>query len=569
MKKFIFFLCVLPFIFGCRGEEDIYPKRPKDAPYYYNESSMTEMDPDAKITLRRARAETGIEFVTVILKKLPANISVGEYSAGLFDKWRIGSRTGGKGVLLLFVEDTHTLKIEVSYELEGVLTDAFCSSFQPTIKSYFAGRYFGDVFSGLVTCITRRVLVGPEAESEGMLREVCSDPEILKSSEIFLSGGGGIIDDEYFYEKDVKLSFITDISHSKLREFETDKDIEVVLERYFKSLREGINYPFLGILTEGSQMHRLEYPESADFYKSRWEDCRAAFPYKIKYSGNLAALRFGKQQSTPVFLRRSRDGYWKIDATRAWVSSWQDFANNRSGPLHRDHPWMFAFSEYGHKKSLCNVPGLLNGSLSVRGEISRLEEAIKNEPVNASNYFQLADIFYWDCLWIRAAIDLVEKGLELEPENVPYRWLAVMMNYRFPCSKPNSAHLEKLLEINPEDLDALEHYSRHQWYYTMDHSKAMQVLRMGMKVEKELTGRRKRFIELYFNFMHYYWTQVGVDKNLLWRVAYYLYIFHLPHITYLVLGGAIVGFGIFAFPGRRRKTRAKIPVEGTANCSLA
>lgn len=539
MPKIALFICVLFNIAAYGASSAPFPERPKKTPYYYNETSVAEMDQNARIALREVRERTGIEFVTVLLNKIPDNFTVQDYAADLFHEWKIGSKTEGKGVLLLFVEKTHTLKIEVGFELEGVFTDAFCSSFQPTIKCYYAGRYFGDVFCNLITCMERRVLVGGGGESG--LKGVALNPELLNSSELFLSGGGGIIDDEYFYEKDAKLSFIRNLSPEKISEFDSDRDIDVVLTRYFKSLKEGINYPFLGVLTEGSQMFRLEYPESDHFYKSRWEDCQKALPYRIKYKGDLAAVRFAKVQSFPIFLRRTSDGFWKVDATRAWVSSWQRFATNESGPLHRDHPWMFAFSEYGYKKSLCPVPELLPGSLSLKDEISRLEMAIKKEPGNASNYYKLADIFYWDCLWIGAAIDLVEKGLELEPENVAYRWLAIFMRYRFPNPEPNGEHLEKLLEIDFEDFSALDYYSRHQWHFIMDHRKAVRILGKLKIVEKELTNNTERSKWLLNAYKKKYWSQVDVDRNALWRTWNYLYLFHLPQVGISIIAIFVLG----------------------------
>jgi tetratricopeptide (TPR) repeat protein len=495
------------------------------------------MDQNARIALRRAREKTGIEFVTVILKEIPDNILIQNYATGLFHRWAIGSKTNGRGVLLLFVESTHTLKIEVGYELEGIFTDAFCNSFQPTVKSYYAGRYFGDVFCGLVECLERRILVEPDIEIKASLKGTASDPELLKSSKAFLSGGAGILDDEYFYDKDAKLSFIRNIPPEKIREFDCDRNIDIVLTRYFKSLEEGINYPFLGIFTEGSSMRRLEYPESAHFYKSRWEDCRGAFPYRIRYKGDLAAVRFQKLQSWPIFLRRTVDDFWKVDEARAWVSSWQDFAANESGPLHQDHPWMFAFQEYKYKKSLCNVPPLLSDSISLKDDISRLETAIRKEPNDPTNYFKLADIFYWDCLWIAAAIDLVEKGLELEPDNVPYRWLVIFMRYRFPVPQQNAMHLEKLLEINPNDFNALEYYSRHQWYYTMDQRMAVKILKRAKHVEKKLTGNIKRFQWWLDSYKENYWSQIAVDRNAFWGRWHYLCIFYLFDI---ILGTLVI-----------------------------
>jgi hypothetical protein len=541
MKKSALLICVLLCVSGCGKDEGIYPTRPKETPYYYNDTSITQIDQNARIALRRARERTGVEFVTVILKTIPENISIQDYAAGLFDKWEIGSRTNGKGLLILFVEDTHTLKIEVGYELEGIITDAFCSVFQPTIKSYYAGRYFGDVFCNTIECLHKRIIEGPGYDPENYLRRGRTLYDKLLAGDTFLSGGGGIVDDEYFYEKEAKFSFINDLSEEKVREFDTDKDIEVVLARYFKSLEEGINYPFLGILTEGSQMMLLEYPQSAHFYKSRWKDCQQALPYRISYEGDLAALRFDRNHSFPIFLRRTEDGFWKVDAARAWVSSWQDFAENTSGPIYKDHPWIFAFPEHEYKISNCHVPTLLPSSVTLKDEISRLKNAIAADPCNASNYFKLADVFYWDCLWIGPAIDLVEKGLQLEPDNVPYRWLVVDMRYRFPLPEANAKHLKTLLKTNPDDLDALYSYSRHCWHYTMEYKKAITLLRKAKKLEKNLTWNSTVYRWHLNSYRSNYWKQLFVDRNIIWRTWNFLSIFYWSDkLSYT--GGAVLLF---------------------------
>jgi tetratricopeptide (TPR) repeat protein len=517
-QTIVLLVCIFFIPCGCNNSDDehAYPRRPKKSPYYYND-----------------------EFVTVILNSLPENVSLENYAATLFHRWKIGRNTNGKGVLLLFVSDTESLKIEVGYELEGVFTDAFCSSFQSTIKSYYAGRYFGDVFCWLVESMERRILWKQNDEDTEPMQAAIGSPAVLKSADIFLSGGGGIID-EYYYEKNAKLTFINEIPSEKVHEFDTDKDIDIVLERYFKSLEGGINYPFLGILTEGSQLKRLEYPESEHFYKSRWEDCQAAFPYQIEFQGDLAAVRFVYNQSFPVFFRRDGNGHWKIDETRAWVSSWQDFFANKSGPLHKDHPWMFAFLEHNQKKSLCNVPSLLPASTSVRDEIEKHKRKIEREPNNSSNYFELADILYWDCLWIAAAVDLTEKGLELEPQNVPYRWLAIFMRYRFPDPDPNINHLEKLLEIDPDDYDALEYYSRHHWYYIMDFRKSVKILQKLKTVEKESTNDTFKYRWLLNSYKKNYWNQINVDRNILYRCLHYLYIFHFYGLFIFVIMTVII-----------------------------
>lgn len=546
MKKFALLFCFLLIISGCREDKGIYPSRSKDTPYFYNDTSITEINQDVCLELRRARETTGVEFVTVLIKQIPDNISVEEYSAGLFHKWKIGSRTKGKGVLVLFVENTHTLKIEVSYNLEATLTDAFCSIFQPTIKSYYAGRYFGDVFSNVIRCMTRRITAGGDYNAEDFRRPV--------EENSFLSGGGGIVDDEYFYEKDAKLSFIHNIPEKKIRQFDSDRDIEVVITRYLQSLEEGINYPFLGLLTEGSQMKRLEYPESPHFYKSRWQDCQEALPYRIKFKGNLAALRFAKDQSFPIFLRRTSDGFWKVDAARAWVCSWQSFAKNESGPLYDDHPWIFAFPEYTQKNNRFSVPALLPASVSLKDEIKRLEYKIKTEPGNAENYFKLADILYWDCLWIGAAIDLVEKGLAIEPDNIPYRWLVIDMRYRFEDSQPNLDHFKMLMKINPKDLDTLHYYSRHCWYYTMELRKAVKLIEKAKKVERKLSNKTWKSRWYLITYKYNFWKQLFIDRNLLYRYFMYIYVFHWTQILYQIGASAVLLTAFFMFLRLKRRS---------------
>ena len=432
-------------------------------------------------------------------------------------------------LLILFISaPLATALFNIQLPLTGSPSQGqFTSSFQPTIKSYYASRYFGDVFDGIVQNLERRIVLEITDEEEALLNLPVSDPEILKTSEVFISGGGGIIEDDYYYEKDAKLAFIRPIPAEMIPLFDTAKDIEVVIERYFASLREGVNYPFLGLLTEGSQMMRLEYPESAHFYRSRWKDFEQGLPYEIKMEGDLAAAVFAEATSLPVFLRQTPEGYWKVDVARAWVSSWQDFAGNRWGPMHKDHPWMFAFPEYETSRSLCKVPGLRPLSVSMKDQIKQLEAAIQASPGDAANYFELADIFYWDCLWIAPAIDLVERGLELEPENVPYRWLAIYMHYRFPSPEANDAHYRMLLALDPENIDALYHYGWHCWHFSMDYRKAVRLLRKGREAEQKTTGDVRLYRRYIRDCQQNYWRQVAVDWNRAWAAFSYIRIFLL------------------------------------------
>ena len=152
---------------------------------------------------------------------------------------------------------------------------------------------------------------------------------------------------------------------------------------------------------------------------------------------------------------------------------------------------MFAFPEYRYQKSLCNIPRLRPDSFSVKDEIIKLEELIKNEPNDASNYFELGDVLYWECYWIGAAIDVVEKGLDLEPDNVPYRWLAIFMRYRYPKIEYIPEHFDALLKINPNDVVVLKNYISHCRLFTKESNKANELERRLKKVERSLLKKAR------------------------------------------------------------------------------
>ena len=163
----------------------------------------------------------------------------------------------------------------------------------------------------------------------------------------------------------------------------------------------------------------------------------------------------------------------------------------------------------------------------LKDEIKRLDEAIRRNPEEASNYFDLADIFCWECMWLATSIDLVERGLELDPGNVPYRWLAIDMHYRFPSPEPNAGHFKALLAMNPWDADALFRYSYHCWQFTLEHRKAMQLLRSGRKAEVRITGKETHYRWYLKHYRETYWSEVAVDWSVPRKIWNFVWIFWL------------------------------------------
>lgn len=459
-----------------------YPARPLEHPSYLNDSSIREWDPEALFQIERARELTGIEFAMVFVRSIPTSYTAERYAAELFDEWRIGEDADGKGVLFLFIEDRSTLKIEVAYELEGTFPDAFCNGFQDYIRVYFAGQYFGDVVAHLVLSMVDRYrgnAVDPPRVEYTIDREV---------RHRYLSGGAGITNSDYFYERDRKLSAVRPMTSRQLAQLKAGSPEESI-ERYFLSLESGINSPELDVLNEGSRLMRLEYPYPASELRNQARKYRSAPNPSIIREGDLAVARFGDAYVPPLFLRRDPDGNWRIDLVKSWAFTTGDRSLTRFFPLYTDHPWMFAFPEHARSTSRVPIPALLDSSMSITHRIRELESEIEMDPRNAQSYFDLASILYFECYWIRAAINAVERGLELSPDSVRERWLAIAMRYRFPATGGASIHFDHLRRLFPDDRALWEEAIRHERSVIRDALRAREIER---ELAETMLSRRHR-----------------------------------------------------------------------------
>lgn len=442
----------------------VFPARPASFPYYLNQSSITGADILVRHELDRARRLTGIEFNMVLMADIPVNTSIEEYANKLFTHWNIGRRTGTKGVLILLVEKRNALKIEVSYELESLFTDAFCESFQDQIKFYFASRQFGDVVENLITTMAEYAQrSGSDKSTDGMKLDLPARIDLSKAALVestFLSGGGGILKSDYFYDRDRKLSQIMTIDPAVAAEFIPSKNLDETVRCYLRSLELGINYPFLDIFVEGSQYMRIEYAKSTRYLRQLYENYIHAQPYRIKVQGNLAVVRFRKDAPVfPLFLRKDKNGCWRLDLTKAWAFMAQTDDLKSVTMVNTDHPWMFAFPDYSYEPTVFPALPELPVALNLKQRIASLEQSIRDQPDLAKNYFELADILYWECYWIAGAIEVAEKGLLLEPSRIDYRWLVIDMRSHYPLLDGIPSQYESILKYEPDNLKALHDYA--------------------------------------------------------------------------------------------------------------
>jgi hypothetical protein len=137
-----------------------------------------------QLFLRTMRERFHIDAVIATLPALPENTYLEELAVELVDRWRIGAEHQGRGLLLLLVKQDKQVKLEVTYELEDIFTDAFTSYIEDL--QLLPNYRNGDTGTGLVA-------VMEEIEERAQVEQLgsYSPTGIIQLDEQLLSGGAG------------------------------------------------------------------------------------------------------------------------------------------------------------------------------------------------------------------------------------------------------------------------------------------------------------------------------------------------------------------------------------------
>ena len=94
-------------------------------------------------------AATHVELCVVALQSIGESEAF-DFAYELFQRWGIGRKNQNAGVLMLFVEQSHDIRIMTGVGIEGVLPDARCSQIihDDMIPAFRAGDYGGGLCLG-------------------------------------------------------------------------------------------------------------------------------------------------------------------------------------------------------------------------------------------------------------------------------------------------------------------------------------------------------------------------------------------------------------------------------------
>lgn len=433
--------------------------QPKRSKYVLiNETGSHNFDLAFRMSLKLAEKKSGIENALVLLAALPPGKTIEGTAAELFSKLRIGARRDGRGILYIYSAKENLLKIEVSYALEGDITDSYCGRMEAAAKTYMLSEAPQDFISELIITTNLRGM-GSKAEAQPMGR-----PEWLNTE--FLSGGAGALTHGYSRTLEDYTRAIQHLPDARLSEFSSAKDARTTVQRYLLSLALGVGDPRLPLLTEGSRIFRAVVPRDQAQQRRIFEFFEAAAPYKLLYANDLALLvpQPGKS-NLPIVLRRGTDGMWYVDEPKAWTY------------FHRFEDDVNFFVKYADNPFLPQLQALavphMAGAIyddhvgtplrraypfALAEVVKTLEDKTRAAPNDAANYAALGDLYLFEMNWITKAITCYEQAQALAPSQLRYRWRLMDLYLNDSRADEMLAELKFLSEHLPNDKQT------HTWY---------------------------------------------------------------------------------------------------------
>lgn len=361
------------------------------------------------MSVRIASEKSATEFAIVRRKSLPQGKNIKQIAVELFQSLQIGKKNG-KGVLIVFVESTREVKIEVSYELEGLLPDVLCRRLEDAAQTYFLSDQSQDYFSELLITLSNAI-ADKETQETNWSFGVDS---------FYRSGGAGLR--SVIASRDGKKLLDMIGSNPTMSKNLAANNPEQVLEEYLKSLELGIGDPRLPILTDGSRIFRVVVPRTKGQLLLIGSDYRKAGLHKVFVKGNMALAAFRQGTSTlPVWMERDGAGYWRVDEVKSWTF-FHRFEDSRNYfLLSNDNPFRTDLMADGEGGAQCTI---------YKDRFSTL-----STPSNTGD----RALFDWG--WFSKASEEYRELLKKNPGDDSLRWKLIHVSWLL--SEPESA-LEQL-----------------------------------------------------------------------------------------------------------------------------
>ncbi|WP_028583839.1 TPM domain-containing protein [Desulfogranum mediterraneum] len=415
-------LLVLIQLAACSREqpslEQLLASRPEEGQQLFDSlGSLEDLRESTVQALQSLKNRYDLEMVIVLLPTLEGRYTTSQAAVELFSNWRIGQDASRGGVLLLLVEESKEVKLEISHELEGVLTDLFTGRVE---RSQLPPRFAaGQLELGLVA-----LLEEVEARVQLLEEEIPSQEAVAKLEARYLSQGAGA--GLRLQATGGQVAGQARLNPAYPAGKSPEEAWQIMLRRWQAMERD----PNLQLLLPTG---RLAYRDFATMDRQGLQEQYATYrnrTYQVLEKGDYAVIFFGRRQgwdNAPFLFCRTPEG-WQFDLVHQ-----KRFIRMGPSPTwgveFGEHPYMEllweAFRFYGQDLPSLGAEGYqLGKDPALAAAILKLEA----RAAGAEDFAVLLELgrLYALTSMSRKALTTLNRAVRLEPADPrPYPYLAL------------------------------------------------------------------------------------------------------------------------------------------------
>jgi len=456
-KKLILIILAAVFFAGCNpakehcsDSDEIVNVRPEQGRYLFDRAGIFEdIQEYCDEYLEGVNKNFFIEMLIITLPSLEGQQTIEEAAAEIFSNWKIGKTYGGRGILLLLVNDTKRVKLEVGYELEDVFTDVFCGYVEDVqLKNHFLSGRVDIGFLALSEEIERRAGIKEQDNyTPGYIAEL---------DRKFLSGGAGAVRDLSKYKKEK-------VTPSKGK-YPPGKTPDEAWQTRIQSYRDKSRDPNKGVNTECTKLYFRDFTNSSDASFDKYVRKYASKPYRVVQNQDYAIIFFGAKKgwdNAPIFFCRTPEG-WKYDLVH-------QAKYRRMGP---NPHWAIEQADFPYYELSVKAGCYYDGSWCFEGQdiplegediyrieddpylaqkIVELEEDYTDNPDDFETAMELGKLY--TIVSSRRGMKVLKRAKKLNPQSpLPYKYLAIRNLDAFYQYNYSVQEIKEYIKREPNDV---------------------------------------------------------------------------------------------------------------------
>ena len=449
--RYVSLMIILILLAGCAEERKfdvghtISTRPAGDQMVFDYTGLMGDVQPSVEAHLKQIRERYKIEILVVLLPTLGETRSLAEAAVDILSNWEIGKRMGGRGLLMLLVDDVKSVKIEVGFELEDVFTDLFTGHIEDVqLQPNFAANRLE---IGMIA-----MLEEIEARSQLKYKGRYSRASVAQLDARYLSQGGGA---RHVLETQETRGLVSDAVNTSYPAGDTPEQAWQTLIRHWKKKARD---PNLGVYTAVTRLTYRDYTQLPDVRFE--EDYRryASRPYEVRQDGDYAVIYFGKKSgwdNSPFFFCRTQEG-WQFDIVHQ-----RRFVRMGTAPHwgieFSEHPYMGLLMDSFHFNGQ-DIPltgddlYTIGWDAELAGQILAYEQLHREKKQNVEAALELGRLYTLVSM-SRKAIALLKPVVQRLPGDArPNKYLAIAFVNAYYQYDTALRALDSYVELAPQEL---------------------------------------------------------------------------------------------------------------------